>query len=700
MINVFNLCFVKAFFGRKAFCAAFVMMIFAFSMNAAAQQNYIWPTDASSLLTSIFGEYRPDRLHAGIDIKTWNRTGYKALAVDDGYVMRIRVSPFGYGRSVYIRLKTGEIAVYAHLSRFSPEITRLVAEEQRRTQRFSVDIWLTSGRLPVKQGETIAYTGRSGSRLPHLHFELRDTNNLPVNPLAHGFTATDHAPPVPLKLSISPVTVNSHVNFDWAPVIQSLKRVNLNEYLLPSPVNVWGEIVLGLDAYDVNGEYDNLYGIYRLQLFLNGREVHSVQFDRFDYEQNKLVNLDRDYRLLRNDTGKFYNLYVKEGNSLNFYGGHKTGDGVLRFSGQENADIPFEIRLTDYYDNQSSVNGVFHAQSYSDRIFGSSGISQGVSSDIAAQTDTLNRKSPGQFQVREEYYDTFLRLSFRAGTDLQSPPKVEIVHDGKILGSLKARAISRRNFIAAVPFEQVQDKKVTITIEGESATHLYDSSVPVELVYIPPGGKRIELKNGAGFLEFERGDLYRGLWFRQAVDSNKSDSPEYDIAGDIVRLSPKEVPLRSSVQVTLNYGDDDPQPEKLAVYAQDNEGTWHYIGHEPDSYGRTTATSLSSLETVSLIRDVVPPEIFDIQPDEESRITDTTPEIAVWFDDELSGISDEDDIQLFIDGRKIIAEWDPILEKIFYTPAQVLGPGVHTVRFTARDRMENYVEKEWQFTIQ
>ncbi|UCE08247.1 MAG: M23 family peptidase, partial [bacterium] len=94
---------------------AIVYLIHFFSSIGFAQ-DYLWPTDASQYLTSSFAEYRPGHFHAGIDIKTWGRIGHKVFAIRDGYIMRIGVSPFGYGKVLYQKLDTGVIAVYAHLS--------------------------------------------------------------------------------------------------------------------------------------------------------------------------------------------------------------------------------------------------------------------------------------------------------------------------------------------------------------------------------------------------------------------------------------------------------------------------------------------------------------------------------------------------------------------------------------------------------
>ncbi|MBL0020677.1 MAG: hypothetical protein IPP17_30650 [Bacteroidetes bacterium] len=44
------------------------------------------------------GELRNNHFHSGIDIKTGGGIGQPLLAVHDGYIYRIKVSPFGFGK--------------------------------------------------------------------------------------------------------------------------------------------------------------------------------------------------------------------------------------------------------------------------------------------------------------------------------------------------------------------------------------------------------------------------------------------------------------------------------------------------------------------------------------------------------------------------------------------------------------------------
>ncbi len=100
------------------------------SLFSQTNSEYLWPTDASTLMSSSFCEYRDGHYHSAIDVKTWVREGYKCFAIADGKIERIRVSPFGYGKVLYLRLKDGNMAVYAHLQKFNSKIEKAVHQQQ------------------------------------------------------------------------------------------------------------------------------------------------------------------------------------------------------------------------------------------------------------------------------------------------------------------------------------------------------------------------------------------------------------------------------------------------------------------------------------------------------------------------------------------------------------------------------------------
>ncbi len=670
----------------------FIIYISLSPKDILSQEKYLWPTDASRLMTSAFGEYRPDRFHAGIDIKTWNKTGYKVFAVADGYLYRIKTSPFGSGKALYIMLNTGEIAVYYHLENYSDRIGKIVKEEQKNKQKYSIEIWPKAGQYPVRRGEVIAYSGRSGSRLPHLHFEMRDRNNKPVNPLKVGFKPEDKAAPVPTKLAMRPMDINSTVKGDWAPVIVRLKWDKRGYYTIGTPIDAHGRIGLSLDAFDVNGKYDNRYGVYGMTLIVNGNKLFNSNYDVYSFSENRQLNIDRDYRLLRRDKGKFQKLYVDSGNSLGFYPGYSTGDGIIDMEklGSEEADI--EIIIFDFFGNRSKIKGnIRNNDTWRDAF-------AGEEDSIAGETGAESEKNIAGFTVYKDFQDDYLRIVFTSKNSMLKIPKISIISEESIDEITKVRAVNTKRFISVIPLEQISDRPVEILIEGESADHVYETRFKEYLRHIV-SEKTVRLPGDRGEIIFKRGDLFRDFWIRTEERFVQESEDEYDIVGSVIQLEPKEIPFRSNAALRINYPSTEKRTDKLAVYANDNDGNWHYLNsYNERVLGRITV-SLSSLETVAILRDTIPPEIIRFRPDASNPAAEYRPQIRVWFDDSLSGIGSEDDIRLFVDGRKVISEWDPIYKYVTFTPEVDMTKGSHTARIVISDRMQNTVEQIWNFTI-
>ena len=136
------------------------------------------PLNIPLFLSGNFGELRNNHFHSGIDLKTQGRIGLPVFSVDDGYVSRIVVSPWGFGRAVYVtHPASGLTTVYGHLDSFSPKIDKTIRRMQYEREQFSIDCEFKPDELPVKRGETIGKSGNAGSSGgPHLHLDVRDTS--------------------------------------------------------------------------------------------------------------------------------------------------------------------------------------------------------------------------------------------------------------------------------------------------------------------------------------------------------------------------------------------------------------------------------------------------------------------------------------------------------------------------------------------
>lgn len=314
-----------------------------------------WPARVQAAMTSSFGEYRPGHVHAGLDVKTWGRIGVPMLAVADGRVRRIRTSPWGYGKAIYLELDDGRTAVYAHLDRFIPELEEFVRDRQEQQGRYTVDIWLRGDEFPIGKGEVLAYSGVTATTAPHLHFELRDPQNAPINPLRSGLSVKDSIPPTIQYLVVRPLGAGSRLEGDVRARRFGVRREKPGMYVLRGRPEVEGTVGLSLVTHDRMDGVWNRFGPYRLVLEVDGREVFQVGYDRFTYDASELVDLDRDYGYMVREGIRAHTLYRREGNALTFYGAYPEGAGYL--SGLAPGVHTISVLAEDALGNRSRLQG-------------------------------------------------------------------------------------------------------------------------------------------------------------------------------------------------------------------------------------------------------------------------------------------------------------------------------------------------------
>lgn len=142
--------------------------------------DYLWPTDAGTIRTSDFAEFRATHFHAGIDVSTGGSTGYNVFAARDGWLHSAYFEPGGYGWLLVLRHADGYYTSYAHLDRYSDKVLKAFRTKLLKTGRSYGTVEFGRDTVRVKKGEVIAYTGATGAGPPHLHFEVRDPDFNPV----------------------------------------------------------------------------------------------------------------------------------------------------------------------------------------------------------------------------------------------------------------------------------------------------------------------------------------------------------------------------------------------------------------------------------------------------------------------------------------------------------------------------------------
>ncbi|RUT80028.1 M23 family metallopeptidase [Ancylomarina longa] len=320
------------------------------------------PVDFTMTLAGNFGELRNNHFHSGIDIRTFT-TGKKVYAAADGYVSRIKVSATGYGKALYIDHPNGYTTVYAHLSRFNPEIEAFIKTYQSHKKSFAVDLNLAKNQFVVEKGNIIAYSGNSGtSGGPHLHFEIRETKSEhPLNPLLFGFKIKDTTPPKIFNLYIYPKDSLSSVNGNNSRLKFPVTFYNNAFHLKGDPaIKLSGKIGFAIQCYDYLDNTWGKCGIYKLQLKINDSLITKYQFDEFSFDETRYINSLIDYGLNISENRRIYKTFREPNNKLDIYQTVKN-NGIFQFK----KEVKYKITLiaSDNKNNQSKLS--FHAEGFS-----------------------------------------------------------------------------------------------------------------------------------------------------------------------------------------------------------------------------------------------------------------------------------------------------------------------------------------------
>ena len=386
--------------------------VFCLAQTDIPKDYFKSPLDIPMVMAGTFGELRSNHFHSGIDIKTQRKIGLNVYATAQGYVSRIKISHYGYGKAIYIQHPNGYSTVYAHLSKFSPEIEAYIKEKQYQKEKYEIEIFPTSGTLTVNQGDLIAYSGNTGSSGgPHLHYEIRDKNSRPMNPFLFGVNIPDHKPPKVTKAFAYPLDENSYINSAQKPVELRLILQKDSTYITEK-VKAYGNIGFGVATIDQQDGANNKNGIYQIQTTVNGEENFFLSMDKFSFAETRYLNRMIDYGHYIKKRSRVQKLFIEKNNPLSIYK-NQVDNGVLAIT--DSLSYQYAITIKDYVGNITKINIPIVGKA--DTLAKPTTI---VTSDDFAYANQPFSFSDGKFSVYIPkgalYDDTFLNLATSSDT--------------------------------------------------------------------------------------------------------------------------------------------------------------------------------------------------------------------------------------------------------------------------------------------
>lgn len=306
------------------------------------------PMAISPDISGGFCVMRSHHFHLGLDFRTNREEGKSLYAIADGWVKRIKISHYGYGKLIQVQHKDGYVSHYGHLSAYASPIDTYVKRIQYDKKSYEFEIFLEPGEIPVKQGQVIAYSGNSGgSSGPHLHFEIRDSTNTYVyNPLLFGIKIADTKAPILKGLRVYKGGVD--------PYTIAIKKNKYGAYYMSGQTYISASCFLNL-AYNAIDPQDGSgfkNSVYQTELFINDKLAFEFKMNQVKIDDQRTSDYHMDYGYWV-ETGEYYEkLWVEPTNNLSIY--NRDIDGL--FEQLKTGSNTIKIKLSDFYKNSTSFS--------------------------------------------------------------------------------------------------------------------------------------------------------------------------------------------------------------------------------------------------------------------------------------------------------------------------------------------------------
>jgi peptidase M23-like protein len=623
------------------------LLALAFAATAVAESDYRWPLDLPPVLTSSFAEYRPGRLHAGIDLRTGG-VGIPVYAAADGHVERIRCSPYGYGKAVYLRFDDGNAAVYAHLNDFKSDLAAYVHSTQHRRRSYAVDLYPKAGAFPVRRGDLIAYSGQTGVGVPHLHYELRDAAHRPINPRRLGIAWPDTTSPIIRKVLVVPADADSRINGDVLPVVLDTKRDGPNSYATRA-VDVEGRYAVAIEGYDPSNEGRNKLGLHTITVSRNGDLVLRFQNDRLSY--NTIHHGAVVYHPYLTSGGPFLALWHWPDSDPDIYA---RGGWGGRMAAPDDLET-LRISVSDFFENTAEIR--VPVAPYTRRAAAPPSV-EGV----------------GNGSVSLTCFDEWLVIT------AAFPAPTGILPALRIIGDPEAMPIFRR--VDAQTFRTTYTPGPDVASATLHVAHprldAYEKTVAVMRRDDPETAVRLGDATVTVAPDSPFGALF--LWEDSGVPTPPA---EIRPIGKPLRLAPAGTPIDRHLQIHCPLPPDHPTPTRIHLYRAKNND-WVWVGGEHRDGGVRISTR--QFGTYALFEDDQSPFFHAPRVLPDPEVAPRRPRIVAALTDIGSGIADA---YATIDDQWLLMAYDPEREVLEWERDVDLDPGEQTITFHATDRAGN-----------
>ena len=637
-------------------------------------RKYGWPLFIRDGVSSAFQDFRSNHFHAGIDLRTLQRTGFPVLAIADGWIERISVSNRGYGRLLRLKHADGNHSLYGHLERFRDDIEAVVTRVRAAGGKRYFSDHVLAAPVAVRRGEVIAFSGESGAGFAHLHLEVRDGLGGALNPLRliADLPADLNAP------RVKGVLLRSHgetqVNGDCGEFYFKLRREG-EAFSLDRPLAISGACDLALEAVDLS-DVGHAIAPFSLEASLDGKPVFAVSFTRLTRDDNNQLGMlyDMAYSTTKN---LFFNLCSQKGFALERSGG-SLADELGRLTPGRH-----EIRVvvSDQEGNQTLVLlPVIRAEPLVARGAGSGALPAQGGEGVMQRTEFVTFVNRDDIAVTLKGFPLPAeRVQLRVSQGGQEKVVPARPCASGVYFSFKPLNHELRMFLR---FELMENGLVVeirqMTLQSVLLKHKLAQTVRANDFAAEFGATSV---------------LDPTVLLLERVALN----PDFPMLAGPIRSGPVHFAFLDAVFFKFRLPPGTARREQLGVFKyQSATRSWTYLPTQVDKDPGYLSARVLTAGTFALLRDVFPPQasLRRLATRRLARLK----RLFVRLSDMGKGI-DDGSIQVFLNGRKIEGDFDPDWSHVILEDLPGLRKGANVLQVRVADLAGNRVDNRFRFSL-
>jgi hypothetical protein len=700
--------------------------------------DYEFPLDTTTYLTSTFGEFRPTHHHGGIDLGTNNETGIPVRASRSGFVKKIVLSPFGYGKVLYLQHPDSFITVYAHLENFEPVINKFVRDIQLSTFIQSVEHTFNSDSFFYRKGDIIGFTGKSGSGSPHMHFEIREPNGNRINPLIFPNirkAIIDTIPPSFERVKLVPVDQKSRIDFDINEKVLFDKAAKKAVQAYTHLNGRAGVLVKISDRSQINRTGD--HGIKKITMSLNDQSnvFYTLDFNVIDHKRYKEIFFTRDHFEFYFNGQVFYKLFDEYGIGLSSM--PSTSDGILDSKTLGNGMNTVYLTAYDNLDNSSSlVFGLYTKDDIPTVEWSINATHIDIRSSLPISKFSYSFYDRKGRQIESDemknLYTKEIKLTNRKFERLQvkitnhgfeNPQSVFISPNGS--QEIKVENVNLKfyynSYLLQLNSKNFLDSKSEIVIEANGNEYFYPvfnfgNNIYASLIEINPniyGEVYFYLKNNpqkipllkGNFIFFEGDSLSIKTYddkFLIKIPADAFYQPLFMKVGyekDEIFFYPKNILIKSAINI------ESKEPTRKNIrFGINQKNEWNDIptqSYEGSLFGQI----YQNLGDIKKMLDESPPEVLDwhivkkgvFKTSMGNYSVSADKQIFVFKVREIGFGLDYSSTEVFLNGNRILAEYEPDISSYYVFLENLLGRNRNKLFIQLKDNGGNFTERTIQF---